>query len=404
LPNVKMGKEGGGGIVCIRERRIESKNCWFSNVFSTKFSSFAHSLRFGFTLVELLVVIAIIGVLIALLLPAVQAAREAARWMQCTNHLKQIGIALHNFHDTKGHLPSAYANQSIKTTSWNWETVACHVVLLPYMESLPLFEALAQESTTTTNGAFDGLGTAPSILKKPPTYGCPSDSAKEQCLPTKWSVPGFLAVSYRACWGDRPILNKTISQSVPKSRGVFGNGRIDNFGLEAITDGTSNTLAFSEAVIGTDSNKTNVRGGVSVIDLLPNTEWIAEVPFANLNTRQADGTIADPYTTYSACFSGTRWVSGYALYTGCYTVMPPNSSSTAHDAKYETMAVISTSSYHTGGVNGVLVDGSVRFFSETINSSDGTTTSFAGYGLAESPRGIWGALGTRAGEEIVSAP
>jgi prepilin-type processing-associated H-X9-DG protein len=324
--------------------------------------------------------------------------------MQCTNNLKQIGIALHNFHDTKGNLPNAYANQSIKsTTNWYWEIVSCHVVLLPYMESQPLFDTLAQESTTT-NGPFDNMS-VDSILKKPAAYGCPSDSAKEQCLAGLWGVPGFLAGSYRACWGDRPVLNQTWSQTVPKSRGVFGNGNIDNFGLEAITDGTSNTLAFSEAVIGTDDNKTQVRGGVSLIDLQTNSEWIAEVPFANLNTRQADGTISNPYTTTSACFSGTRWTGAYVLYTGCYTVMPPNSSSTTDDgtnANFEVIAVISTSSYHTGGVNGVLADGSVRFFSETINSSDGTTTSFAGYTLAKSPRGVWGALGTRAGEETAA--
>jgi prepilin-type processing-associated H-X9-DG protein len=271
------------------------------------------------------------------------------------------------------------------------------------MESQPLFETLAQESTTT-DGPFTNVGVAPSHLKKPTAYGCPSDSAKDQCLDGLWGALGFPAGSYRACWGDRPITQQLFVVPLPRSRGVFGNGYAEKIGLEAVTDGTSNTLAFSEAVIGTENNKTQVRGGFSLIDLQLNSEGIAEVPFANLNTRQADGTISDPYTTTSACFSGTRWFNGYALYTGCFTVMPPNSSSTTDETNFETTAIISTSSYHTGGVNGVLVDGSVRFFSETINCSDGTTTSFAGYILSQSPRGIWGALGTRAGEETVSAP
>jgi prepilin-type N-terminal cleavage/methylation domain-containing protein len=144
LPNVKMGKEGGGGIVCRRERRIESKNGWCSNVFSTKFSPFAHSLRFGFTLVELLVVIAIIAMLIALLLPAVQAAREAARRMACTNNLKQIGIAVHNFHDTRDVLPPACI-YDLKPSFWG--------LIYPYIEQQNLYDIMGTIDAGPTNKA-----------------------------------------------------------------------------------------------------------------------------------------------------------------------------------------------------------------------------------------------------------
>jgi prepilin-type N-terminal cleavage/methylation domain-containing protein len=149
-----MGKEGGGGIVCRRERRIESEKSWFFNVFSTKFSSFSHSLRFGFTLVELLVVIAIIGVLIALLLPAVQAAREAARRMQCSNHLKQQGIAIHNFHDTYGGIvPSGMQNQH-RTSGFG--------LLYPFMEQTAIYEILStQPYYGKINAAGHSVGDGP---------------------------------------------------------------------------------------------------------------------------------------------------------------------------------------------------------------------------------------------------
>jgi prepilin-type N-terminal cleavage/methylation domain-containing protein len=110
------------------------------------------SRRNGFTLVELLVVIAIIGVLIALLLPAVQAAREAARRMQCTNHLKQIGIGIHNFHDSRGGLPSATLEGAPKTNDGTSGRLAFFGLLYPYMEQTSLYDVVSDGDPNVTGG------------------------------------------------------------------------------------------------------------------------------------------------------------------------------------------------------------------------------------------------------------
>jgi prepilin-type N-terminal cleavage/methylation domain-containing protein len=119
---------------------MEREKSLLSQYFSAKFLQIIRSSPFGFTLVELLVVIAIIGVLIALLLPAVQAAREAARRMQCQNHLKQIGIAVHNFHDT---------NKALPPCSVGYDGASFWVLLYPYIEQQPLYDYIANRTATT---------------------------------------------------------------------------------------------------------------------------------------------------------------------------------------------------------------------------------------------------------------
>jgi prepilin-type N-terminal cleavage/methylation domain-containing protein len=144
----------GGGAGCSGELRTESGECSFSQYFSTKFLTLVRSSPFGFTLVELLVVIAIIGVLIALLLPAVQAAREAARRSMCTNHLKQMGIAVHNFHDTVGGLPPAY----VGNTDSQCDRPCMWVLLWPYIEQNSLYEYVASRGFDAHYGRDWGFG------------------------------------------------------------------------------------------------------------------------------------------------------------------------------------------------------------------------------------------------------
>ncbi|MDR1492060.1 MAG: DUF1559 domain-containing protein [Planctomycetaceae bacterium] len=224
-----------------------------------------------------------------------------------------------------------------------------------------------------------------------------------------------MEATLRASFGDKPS-----GDGIYLLRGAFGLGK-DNlqiFGLEGIADGTSNTVLFSEAVVGTAENNTKVKGGMaSVATNATEQNWQAVPAGSNSNgpasypgikfsvitgKRQADGTIAGPYTGGDQR-SGSRWYDSGPGYANFYTLAPPNGVSwgwvTGMFASH-----IAASSYHTGGVNVVMSDGSVHFISDTVNVGDGTVDTFIGWTSSASPRGVWGAMGTKSGEEPVSIP
>jgi prepilin-type N-terminal cleavage/methylation domain-containing protein len=231
-----------------RDERFSSKPC------SKTFFRHTHASICGFTLVELLVVIAIIGLLIALLLPAVQAAREAARRVQCSNHLKQWGLAAHNYHNTHQELPPLglwYGNSAAN------DNISWMFALLPFAEQQALFDLALGGGTAcsisgTTNfpanlATYDCVGSTDSraATAKFPILHCPSDGNSNQ--PPVLHHPS--TSSYHANLGDACSSRSLMSNDfvLSRSRGTFW--RIQGRNLAAITDGTSNTLMFSECNI-----------------------------------------------------------------------------------------------------------------------------------------------------------
>jgi prepilin-type N-terminal cleavage/methylation domain-containing protein len=192
--------------------------------------------RVGFTLVELLVVIAIIGILIALLLPAVQAARESGRRTQCQNNLRQIGLALHTFHDTRGYLPPGSSGGTVGMNRFSPQSL-----LLPYLEASSLQSRVNYNLTPVDPANAYALAYVSS------TFLCPSD-------PQQTAPPGWGGNNYVANYGNDirwaqtgSIANGVFFFPAPAARSI---GAV----LGEITDGTSFTAAFSERVKGDWSN------------------------------------------------------------------------------------------------------------------------------------------------------
>jgi prepilin-type N-terminal cleavage/methylation domain-containing protein/prepilin-type processing-associated H-X9-DG protein len=395
----------GGGLVCRREARIESKNGWFANVFSTKFSSLSHTLRFGFTLVELLVVIAIIGVLIALLLPAVQAAREAARRMQCSNNFKQHAIALHNYHDTQDGLPATRAwLNTHKVTATATETAQMSeeywgpsFFILPFMEQTQLYENTINE--VKNNGSFIYLHNVQALWNIViPSACCPSDSEAKKPAYTAQPTARSSIVSCRGDiyarveFYDDATLLAANEYKGGQNRGVFGVFKFKSFA--SIVDGTSNTVVFSETAVSIAMNDRTVKSGVLAFYTAGGmTSAYGASCFAQQNGNEL---LQPSGSAFNYSFRGLRFGDGRIAINGFATVLPPNSPSCTPNNQFSGWSLYTATSYHTGGVNAGLLDGSVRFISSTINTGILTNPQQL---TGPSPYGVWGAYGTIDGGE-----
>ena len=348
--------------------------------------------RPGFTLIEALVVITIISILVALLLPAVQAAREAARRIQCVSNLKQIGLGLHNYHQAVGSFPLAtavaYSSVGVKT---DWGTWSGQAMMLPYLDQTPIFNAV-NFSWTCWYGAGQQInGTV--FNTKINLFLCPSDG-----LAASGSInEGMVSLGF---FGESNInnylgsLGTTTNPNGPASTGVFAHSM--SYGIESITDGTSNTLAFSEGLVSGTSAGEKWRDGVAMgasSILGPGVlDANANIP-AVLADLQTCNQVFAAVPTSAINNRGYRWGSGSPGVTFFNTIVPPNSSEypwggcrfSCRSCGIEYGQYENASSMHAGGVNALMADGSVRFVTDAIAMA------------------VWWSLGTRSGGEVISA-
>ncbi|MGL4594233.1 MAG: DUF1559 domain-containing protein [Thermoguttaceae bacterium] len=348
----------------------------------------------AFTLVELLVVIAIIGIMVGLLLPAVQAARETARRIQCTNHLKQIALAIHNYENVYRTFPPSVTISGVTgqftNSSENFSTLGR---IMPYIE---------QGSRVDGNAAI-----AESKSIRHPSLTCPSEVNNT----ARTTSSGWYPINYGFNAGMWRIWT-------PQMRRSFSDGVIyPNSFTSVVPDGFSNTLLAAEVKMFTPYLRGVGPSSGSPSPAAPGVVPIGEIDPPDVQTAAGLATLIGYCETitggklgpqFQQCTGHTEWDNGHVHHGGFTTTCPPNfklrfrssadngggleydgdftNMQEGTDPTTETFAAITSRSFHRGGVNAAMCDGSVRFVSDTVSLS------------------IWRANGTRDGDETAPFP
>jgi prepilin-type N-terminal cleavage/methylation domain-containing protein/prepilin-type processing-associated H-X9-DG protein len=375
-----------------------------------------HSRQAGFTLIELLVVIAIIAVLISLLLPAVQSAREAARRAQCVNNLKQIGLAMHNYHTGIGTFPPgsniAPQNLSNPVEQAIWCSWSAQAMMLGYLDQQPLYNASNFSWALLTQSEFSGGANVASFSAFNQTilftnignFMCPSDPNVGQQNNNSYAASYGATTHGLYNWNSGAQFNWAHQQNPRDSSGLFTIGK--SYGIQGASDGTSNTVAYSEALVGDgrgsefagNPNPSRYRGnyvttstgttdGNGLDNVLTNPQGV-------FRTLQACDGLFKTSNTAIQDDRGFRWCMGTTGWSMFNTVQVPNDSQYANGGcrnggtpgQFPNDGFsYGASSAHPGGANVLFGDGSVKFVKSTISYQ------------------IWWSLGTRNGAEVISA-
>ena len=335
--------------------------------------------RTGFTLIELLVVIAIIAVLIALLLPAVQQAREAARRAQCKNNLKQLGLALHNYLESNSVFPPLNGIGTGTGGKWSpWARV------LPYIDGSTVYNKAnlnLNYSDHTLNG--DGSSNWDITALRMAVLMCPSEVNDRTRVSTTVGGQNHYPVNYGVNCGSW----KTVTHaSTLAAGGTPGDGAFapnSKFNSGAYSDGMSNTICASEVKAftpGAASSKLGTDAYPTVSDVTGFASGSGASFSVNGHSEWVDGKVHETgFTTTFTPNTNVPIVSGGVTYNGDYVSCREGSASSVGFAVY---AAVTSRSFHTGTVNSLLMDGSVRSMSENIDLN------------------LWRALGTRSGGEV----